>query len=564
MTNFLRKMTPVFLLAVAAGVSGFAQTHSDGLAAMQLENWDKAISVYSALTKQDPTDQVAWLTLGSAYIAKGDKKKAQETFDSAFNAKAEGPLAMIATGRILLLQGKMLEADEIFKKAKKYGKKDVTVRRLIGDSYVFGGPEAPRERLVRAETELKEAMDISSKDFATLMSIAYCYKEMPNGGLAAQHYEYAVNIEPQNPLPLFMLAKVYRTAKLGDKFLNYVDKAIAVKPNYSEALRSKAEFLYFDKKWEAATEAAKNLVNKAAEVLIEDEMLLANLLYITKDCVGCSALVEKILKKDPTRNYLRRLQAYCDYDNGKFPEGLRILEDFFKQVAPDKVLPSDYEYLAKLQVKSGRDTATAIANYRKTIELDSSKWPLHEDIAQLYYRSKDYCNAAIAYQAYIDSLTETQEIVNTSLYLGISHYYCNSDSLHYAKAEKAFAKITELVPDAGLGWAWRAKAMSKLEPDIASNPGDSLLLAEYGRALPYFEKFVEIGEKDPVKNKKDLITSYEYLASYYFLKKDDVKAKDYLQKLFLLDPENGTGKEIQKFLDGETPPPPPIKGKGKK
>jgi tetratricopeptide (TPR) repeat protein len=564
MTNFLRKMTPVFLLAVAAGVSGFAQTHSDGLAAMQLENWDKAISVYSALTKQDPTDQVAWLTLGSAYVAKGDKKKAQETFDSAFNAKAEGPLAMIANGRVLLLQGKMLEADEIFKKAKKYGKKDVAVRRLIGDSYVFGGPEAPRERLVRAETELKEAMEISSKDFATLMSIAYCYKEMPNGGLAAQHYEYAVNIEPQNPLPLFMLAKVYRTAKLGDKFLNYVDKAIAVKPNYSEALRAKAEYLYFDKKWEAATEAAKNLVGKAEEVTIEDEMLLANLLYITKDCVGCSALVEKILKKDPSRNYLRRLQAYCDYDNGKFPEGLRILEDFFKQVAPDKVLPSDYEYLAKLQIKSGRDTAAAISNYRKTIEVDSSKWPLHEDIAQLYYKSKNYCNAAIAYQAYIDSLTETQAIVNASYFLGLSHYYCTSDSLRFVKAEKAFAKITELVPDAGLGWAWRAKAMSKLEPDIASNPEDSLLLAEFGKARPYFEKFVEIGEKDPVKNKKDLITSYEYLSSYYFLKKDDVKAREYLQKLFIHDPENSTGKEIQKFLDGETPPPPPIKSKGKK
>jgi tetratricopeptide (TPR) repeat protein len=387
---------------------------------------------------------------------------------------------------------------------------------------------------------------------------------MPNGGLAAQHYEYAANLEPQNPLPLFMLAKVYRTAKLGDKFLNYVDKAIALKPNYSEALRAKAEFLYFDKKWEAATEAAKALVGNAAEVTIEDEMLLANLLYISKDCVGCSALVEKILKKDPSRNYLRRLQAYCDYDNGKFPEGLRILEDFFKQVAPEKVLPSDYEYLAKLQIKSGRDTAAAISNYRKTIELDSSKWPLHEDIAQLFYKSRDYCNAAVAYQAYIDSLTQTQEIVNATYFLGISHYYCTQDSLRFEKAEKAFAKLTELAPDAGLGWAWRAKAMSKLEPDIANNPDDSLMLAEFGKALPYFLKFVEIGEKDPVKNKKDLITSYEYLASYYFLKKDDLNAKIYLDKLFAIDPENPTRKEIQKFFDGETPPPPSPSGKPRK
>jgi tetratricopeptide (TPR) repeat protein len=562
MTHFLRKTLPLLLVALVGAYSGFAQNHSDGLSAMQLENWDKAIATYSSLTKQDPTDQVAWLTLGSAYLAKGNKDKAKETFDAAFSAKSEGALAMIASGRVLLLQGKTAEADEIFKKAKKYGKKDIVTKRLIGESFLYNAPGV-KPNFTRTEEELKEAMELSAKDFPTLMSLAYCYKEIPNGGLAAQNYEYAANIEPKNPLPLFMLAKVYRAAKLSDKFMTYVDRAIAVKPDYSEALRAKAEFLYFDKKWEKATEAAKELVNKAAEVTIEDEMLLANLLYITKDCVGCSALVEKILKKDGSKNYLRRLQAYCDYDNGNHQEGLKILEDFFKQVAPEKILPSDYEYLAKLQIKSGRDTVAAIKNYRKTIVLDSSKWTLYEDIAQLYYKSKNYCDAAIAYQAYVDSLTDKQALVNANYFLGLSHYYCSSDTMRFEKAEKAFANITELVPDAGLGWAWRAKAMSKLEPDIASNPGDTTMLNAFGRAKPYFDKFVAIGEADPVKNKKDLIISYEYLTSYYFLKKDDVNAKIFLDKLFGLDPENPTGKEILKFLQGETPAPPPIKGKGK-
>lgn len=562
MTHFLRKTLPILLVALLGAYSGFAQNHSDGLAAMQLENWDKAIATYSSLTKQDPTDQVAWLTLGSAYLAKGNKDKAKEIFDAAFSAKSEGALAMIASGRVLLLQGKTAEADEIFKKAKKYGKKDIVTKRLIGESFLYNVPGV-KPNFTRTEEELKEAMELSAKDFPTLMSLAYCYKEIPNGGLAAQNYEYAANIEPKNPLPLFMLAKVYRAAKLSDKFLTYVDRAIAVKPDYSEALRAKAEFLYFDKKWEKATEAAKELVNKATEVTIEDEMLLANLLYITKDCVGCSALVEKILKKDGSKNYLRRLLAYCDYDKGSYQEGLNILEDFFKQVAPDKILPSDYEYLAKLQIKSGRDTIAAISNYRKTIVLDSSKWTLYEDIAQLFYKSKDYCNAAIAYQAYADSLTDKQALVNAYYFLGLSHYYCSSDAMRFEKAEKAFAQITELVPDAGLGWAWRAKAMSKLEPDIASNPGDTTMLNAFGRAKPYFDKFIEIGETDPVKNKKDLIISYEYLASYYFLRKDDVNAKIFLDKLFVIDPENPTGEEILKFLLGETPAPPPIKGKGK-
>ena len=555
MTHFLRKTLSFVLFAILGATAGFAQSHADGLAAMQLDDWDKAISIYSSLTKQDPTDQVAWLTLGSAYLSKGDKDKAKETFDAAFSAKSEGPLAMIATGRILLMQGKIAEADEIFKKADKYSKKDVTAKRLVGESFLYNTPDV-KHNLVRAELELKKAMDVSSKDFATLMALAYCYKEMPNGGLAAQNYEFAANLEPKNPLPLFMLAKVYRFAKLNDKFMSYLDKAIALKPNYTEALRTKADFLYLDKQWEKATEAAKNLVNNAAEVNIEDEMLLANLLYITKDCAGCRDLVEKILKKDPSKNYLRRLQAYCDFDSGKYPEGLRILQDFFKQVAPDKILPSDYEYLAKLQIKTGGDTSEAIKNLRKVIELDSSRWALHEDIAKLFYGAKDYCSAAGAYQSYIDSLTDEQLLVNASYSLGICHYYCPDDSLRYEKAEKAFAIITELVPNTGLGWIWRAKSASKLEPDIASNPEDTTLVAQYGVAQPFFEKYVEIAAADPEKNKKDLITSYEYLTFYYFLKKQDATANEMINKLLQLDPENPTGIEIQKIIKGEETPKP--------
>ncbi len=549
----------MLLLAGLWAGSAFTQTWEEGIAAMQLEEWDKAISIYTALTKKDPVDQPAWLTLGNAYLAKGDKAKAKETFDAAFNAKAEGPYAMIASGRILLLQNEPAKADEILKKAKKYGKKDIVAKRLIGESFLYNVPGVKPE-FNRAEDELKEALDLSGKDYQSLMSLAYCYKEMPNGGLAAQYYEYAANIEPLNPLPQFMLAKVYRTAKIYDKFLFYVDKAIALNPKYTEALRAKAEYLYFDKKWEKATEAAKALVNSGTGVTIEDEMLLANLLYITKDCPACSALVDKILKKDGSKNYLRRLQALCQSDNGQYKEALNILQDFFKQVTPDKVLAADYELLGNLQVKTEGDTLEAIRNLRKAIEMDPSKWPLNEDIGQLYYNAKDYCNAAVAYQSYLDSLADIQKQVNSYYRLGLCHYFCPDDSLHYSKAEKAFGKLTDLMPDAGLGWTWRAKAMSKLEPDIVNHPE---LLDEFGKAKPYFEKFVEIAETDVSKNKRDLITAYEYLASYYFLKQDDENARKYLDKLFDLDPENPSGKDIQKFLEGETPAP-PSNGGGKK
>lgn len=553
MTTFQKKIF-LLLLAVSCVVAGKAQTHAEALAAMQLENWDKAIKIYAELTKKDPADQPAWLAMGSAYLAKGDKDKAKATFDAAFNAKPDGPYAMIASGRILLLQGKQTEADAIFSKAEKYGKKDVVTKRLIGESFLYTEPGV-KPNFARAEDGLKKAVDFSSKDFESIMALAYCYKEMPNGGLAAQNYEFAVSLEPKNPLPVYMLAKVYKAAKLDEKFLLYIDKAIALDPKYTPALRAKAEFLYFERQWENALKAAKDLVNNGTEVVIEDEMLLANLLYINKDCVGCSDLVEKILKKDNSKNYLMRLKAYCDYDNGKFDDGLSVMMDYFKKVDPSKILASDYLYLGRLILGTKGDTVEAIKNLRKSIEMDPSSWKLHEEIGKIFYDAKDYCNAAGAYQAYIDSLTETQSLVNSYYRLGLSHYFCTEDSLRYEKSEKAFAKLTELLPDAGLGWVWRAKAMSKLEPDIENHPE---LLEEFGKAKPFFEQFVTIAEADSAnlaKNKRDMISSYEYLASYHFLKKEDDKVKSYLEKLFALDPSNDSGQKIKQFMEGETPMP---------
>jgi tetratricopeptide (TPR) repeat protein len=550
MTYLLRKiaLTHAVVLAVLSAV---AQTHQDGIAALQLNRWDKAIQVYSQLTQKEPTDPVAWLMLGTAYAAKGEIDKAKAAYESAYNARPDGAYALISNARILLLQGRKEEAETVLKKVDKFARKDVTARRLVGETFLYPMGNTKPD-YARAEEELKKAVEISSKDLDTHLALGYSFLERANGGQAAVHYEIASTIDPKNPLPIFMLAKVYYYARLYDKYLANLDKAISLRPNYTDALRAKAEFLYFEKQWKKALEAAQALVNQAAEVSIEDEMLLANLLYINKDCPACSALVEKILKKDPTRNYLRRLQAYCDYDNGRYSEGLNILEEFFKMVQPDKVLASDYEYLAKLQIKMGRDTLTAIKNYQKAIEMDPSLWALRADIAKLYYQKKDYCNAARTYEAYLDSVEDAQTRVNTAYQIGICYYYCPDDPEHYQKAEKAFALITELAPDAPIGWIWRAKSASKLEPDLAANPQDSTLIEQYGVAQPFFSRYVELASADPVKNKKDLITSYEYLSFYYFLKKQDTTAKEVIGKLLELQPDNPTALEILKILQGET------------
>lgn len=515
MTNLLKKA--LFLVAILFAQTAFGQSHAAGNEAMQLEDWDKAISVYSGLTKADPTDQSAFLSLGNAYLAKGDKANAMANFQAAFAAKAEAPMAFVANGRVLLLENKAEDAEKQFAKAKKYAKKDITTWRQIGESYFYYiEPGAKKPNLAKAEAYLKEALEVSSKDFALQMAMGACYKEMSSGGPAAQHYEYAQVLEPKNPLPKLMLAKVYRIAKVPEKPIIFYNKALEVAPNYTPALRGKAEYYFFVLyNYAESAKAYKELVEKGAEVKIEDEMQLANSYYLIKDCKSCSDLVEKILQKDPSKNYLRRLQAYCDFENGNYERGLKILDDYFKIVTPDKILPSDYEYHAKFLLQTKGDTMQAIKDYLKVIELDSNRWGLYEDIDKIEWTRRNYCGALNVYKLYMDSVATPKA---TDWYnLGMRHYFCKEDSLHFQYAEKAFAKVTEINPQAAIGWLWAAKSAEKLDPSPDSIALHPELANEYGKARVYYEKYSEVAELDKEKNKKDLPKAYQYLAYCYFV-----------------------------------------------
>jgi len=561
MTNLLKKA--LFPAAILFAQIAFAQSHAAGLEAMQLEDWDKAISVYSGLVKADPTDQSAFLSLGNAYLAKGDKANAKANFEAALPAKADGPMAYVANGRVLLLANQPAEAEKQFAKAKKYARKDMTTWRQIGESYFYYiEPGAKKPNLAKAEEYLKAALEVSAKDFALQMSLGACYKEMSSGGPAAQHYEYAEALEPKNPLPKLMLAKVYRIAKVPSKPIIFYDKALEVAPNYTPALRGKAEYLFFVlRKYEDATKAYKALVEKGSDVKIEDEMQLANSYYLTKDCIATSDLVEKILKKDPSKNYLRRLQAYCDFENGNYDRSLKTLNEYFQIVTPDKLLPSDFEYHAKLLLQTKGDTAQAINDYKKAIEMDSSKWAIYEDIDKLEWTRRNYCGALAVYKLYLDSVPTPKA---TEWYnLGMRHYFCKDDSMHFQNAEMAFAKVTEINPQAAIGWLWAAKSAEKMDPSPDSIAAHPELANEYGKARNYYEKYVEIAELEKDKNKKDLLKIYPYLAYVYFVKVDAEKFNTLMDKWQALETDPAQILTINEMRQAFGKESAPVNGGGK-
>jgi tetratricopeptide (TPR) repeat protein len=394
------------------------------------------------------------------------------------------------------------------------------------------------------------------------MTLGYCYKEMPNGGLAAQQYEIAEGLDPKNPLIKFMLAKVYKAAKLPDRFVEYCDKAIALQPNYTLALRAKAEHYYFSRKWEMALKAYQDLVTNGNNVTVDDEAILANCLFINKKYKECADLVEKIIKKDGSKTYLRRLLGYCYHDTGEFQKGFDVMKEYFIKVSPEKVIASDHLYYGRLMLKTKGDSTAAIESLKKGIILDSTAWAVNKEIAELQYTRKANNEAVKHWKMYLDSVAKQEP---TDLYkYGLAQYFDRTDSTRFEKSEKIFVKVAELVPKATLGWIWAAKSAKNLDvtpEQITANPE---LAKQYGRALMYYEKFVEVAT-DKEKNKRDLLEAYNYISYCYLVKLDAEKfnavtAKwleletDPAKQEYIREMQASFGKDIPAPAPGQTPP----------
>jgi len=554
MTKLMRGVLQLLFVTALFHQSAIGQTHEQGFEAMMMEKWDKAIDVYSSLTKSNNTDQLAWLSLSNAWLAKGNKDKAAEVLNTGFNANPEGVYAMMINSRQLLLQNRPAEAEAQFLRALKKAKKDMAAIRQYGESYLFYvAPGDRKPNLSKAVDLFKQALEIiNNKDFETLMNCGYAYREQGNGGEAARQFEYASNFKPKSPLPFYMLGTVYKAGKLNDRFVQNMESAISLDNGYTPALRAIADYYYFTRKWEQAREAYNTLLEKGTDLIIEDEMQYANTLFLVKDYQACTEMVEKIIAKDGSKNYLRRLLGYSYYENGDYAKGQSIMDEYFKMVAPEKIVASDYIYQGRLQLKAKNDTTTAISYLRKAIDKDTAEWGLYQEIGNLYYTSKDYCNAANCYGIWLDSLKSEAKAIDIYR-LGVCQFYCKEDTLRYQNALLSFEKVTQVMPNAGIGWLWAGKAAARLDVDITVDTS-AAAVASFGKAYPYFSKFVEIAKADTGKNKKDLITALEYTVFYHYVRKEDEKAKENIDLLLSLDPTNQTATELQNLLNASSPP----------
>jgi hypothetical protein len=98
--------------------------------------------------------------------------------------------------------------------------------------------------------------------------------------------------------------------------------------------------------------------------------------------------------------------------------------------------------------------------------------------------------------------------------------------------------MVRLQPEQSVGYIWRAKANSQLDPKN-----------EKWQAKPFYELYLSKMKPEELtqpQNKNNLVEAYNYLAAYYAdpARKDCANVKLYMQKLLEIDPANAQAKKV--------------------
>lgn len=508
-------------LSCFSGIA-FAQSKEEGIRAIDVEQYEKAKGIFSKLIKENPTEGSNYYFLGDAYFKSDQEDSARILFNKGLLLN-NGTYNYIGLGEIDLANNNTSSAKQNFEKAAIAYSKEASVFLYIGAAYLY----ADKKDLTEAMNYLNKAKALDSKNPEILCAIADVYLEQNNGTQAASFYDQALNYNAKFVKAYVRLGRLFTRALNYNESKSNFDKAIALDPSYPPIYRDLGELEFRFKHYEKAIESYQKFVD-LTDNSINTQVRYASFLFLNKEYKKSYDAINGLLTKDTTHVIMYRLLGYSCYELKLYPEGLSAMQKFFKNAEAKRYISSDYAYLGKLQCKNKMDSL-GILNIKKAIELSPEDPDLLGDLAEAYTASKKYNDAAATYEAKFIIKKPTP-----------NDYYAYGRACMYGnqlvKADSAFAQVNRALPTFIPVWSFRAAINSNLDPD-----------GSQGLAKPFYDKVVELGEADAVKNKKDLIKAYEYLGDYYF-EKDKTVSRSYFQKLKDIDPDNVKATEFLKQI----------------
>lgn len=510
-----------------------AQTIQEAIDELRYEQPEKAKGILLKMLAANPADAEANYRLGNLYYSFGKRDSASYYFQKGINPDDKVNYNFAGLGKLALDDKNEIKSQEYFNKLISNGRsRDPKAYAFVADAYFNSKLKDVKRGLEMAE----KAASLDIKNVEAQLLKAEIYMALPDAGKAVTSYEYAIEADPKLAYAHMKIGQIYMNAKNYELAHQHFLKGNEVNPEFIPMYRELAEFNFYLKNYREAVSLQKQYIDKAGET-VDNLTKYAKYLFMNKDYENTVKVIKTIMQQDSSDVIMSRLIGYSAFEEGKYAEGLDFMKNFFDKADTSKVIGSDYAYYGKLLAKNGKDSL-AVVFLARAIALEPENADLYYDLAMAFYSQKKYVESAAVMEKMLMHKTGTSQ---DYYQLGKAYYY-GQDFTH---ADTAFAKVTEMQPTAPVGYLWRARCNSQLDPE-----------SDKGLALPYYQKFVEIAT-DATKYKDDLVQAYSYFGYYYAVIKEDMKEGEKAwKKVKELDPQNEKAKEFFKYLASLKNPPP--------
>jgi tetratricopeptide (TPR) repeat protein len=551
MMNKAVKMT---LGLVLLGSLGFAQSLTDARKAIDAEQYQKGKAILNTLTSSQATNPENFFYLGNLYLSTASINirpdyidSAKAVFEKGISANAEYALNFVGLGAVDLANKANPKAN--FDKAIELTKKkDHLTDLYIGRAYV----NLTKPMIAEAMVHLNKAKLLNEKDAQLFLVLGDAYRSEMKNSEAFSAYRTAFDLDKTFLRSKIELGKINKMSKAFEEAIAEFNSVIALDANYGPAYRELAETYYqwawtSQKEYEGRIKQALQSYEKYMDLTdrsLDSRLRHADFLYLAKDFKALEAEANEMAKFDKVNPRVLRYLAYSSFENGNFTSSAQALKDFIAKVEPTRLISQDFLYLGRAQMKDTTQFQEGMANIEKAVALDSTNAVVMSEIGQALYKGKKYVDAARAYEI---AIKNPERALLDYYYLGMSYYFTygsqNAAKLNppkdlLVKADTAFSFLVKRSPTTQAGWQYRGRINRLLDENDAQ-----------GLAVPFYETYVKLITIDKpelaAKSTPGLIEAYNYLGSVALRKDEDkVKAKEYFEKILVLDPANATAKEV--------------------
>ena len=257
--------------------SSFSQDINDADDLLYYKKYESAENLLNQLLKNNPENAEAWYLLSEIYSEDSISNFKNALHNAPGNVK-DDPYYLIATGKMLLDESNVPEAEKYFEQAlikTKYKKPEILI--AIAKAKITADKGDANQAIDLLNKALKK--DKHNPELYTVLGKAY--RKLNNGTEAFKAFRQANEANKNFAEAYYLTGMIFRTQNNSDLYLEYFNKAIQADAKYAPAYYQLYYHYYFRN-----VNTAKEYLEKyiaLSDYKIENDYDYSDILYLTKN-----------------------------------------------------------------------------------------------------------------------------------------------------------------------------------------------------------------------------------------------------------------------------------------